>query len=96
MALDYLSIPGKHCFLWGHNGNSYSIQTSVATSVDVERVFSKGRIFLSHLHSCLSVQSTRALMCVGEWSELGYVKDEDIKTATANPKVEGEEEPVEK
>jgi hypothetical protein len=38
----------------------------------------------------------RALMCVGEWSELGYVKDEDIKTATANPEVEGEEEPVEK
>ncbi|KIL55791.1 hypothetical protein M378DRAFT_54282, partial [Amanita muscaria Koide BX008] len=49
-----------------------------ATSVNVERIFSKGRILLSHLRSHLSVQSTRALMCVGAWSLLGYVKDKDI------------------
>ena len=40
----------------------------VATSVDVERVFSKGRILLSHVRNRLSVQSTWALMCLGAWS----------------------------
>ncbi|KAF5319422.1 hypothetical protein D9619_008796 [Psilocybe cf. subviscida] len=53
--------------------------TIPATSVDVERVFSEGRIVLSHLRNHLSVQSTRALMCVGVWSKLGYVKGSDIK-----------------
>jgi len=59
----------------------------IATSVDVEWVFSHGRIVLSHLHSRLSVQSTRALMCLGVWSSLGYVKDSDIKAVVALPEV---------
>jgi hypothetical protein len=64
----------------------------LATSVNVERVFSKGRILLSHLRSRLSVQSTRALMCLGVWSKMGYVKDTDVKSATILPEVDGEEE----
>lgn len=63
-----------------------------ATSVDVERVFSKGRILLSHIRSRLSVQSTRALMCVGAWSKLGFVKDKDVIEATRLPEIEGDEE----
>jgi hypothetical protein len=63
-----------------------------ATSVDVERVFSKGRILLSHIRSRLSVQSTRALMCVGAWSKLGFVKDKDVIVATRLPEIEGDEE----
>ena len=59
----------------------------IATSVDVERVFSHGRIVLSHLRSRLSVQSTRALMCLGVWSALGYVKDSDIKAVVVLPEV---------
>ena len=59
----------------------------IATSVDVERVFSHGRIVLSHLRSHLSVQSTRALMCLGVWSSLGYVKDSYIKAVIALPEV---------
>ena len=47
--------------------------------MDVERVFSQGRIVLSHLCSRLSVQSTRALLCLGVWSRLGYVSDIDIR-----------------
>ena len=62
-----------------------------ATSVDVEHVFSKGRVLLSHVRSRLSVQSTRALMCVGAWSLLGFVKDVDVRAATALPEIEGEE-----
>ena len=61
-------------------------------SVDVERIFSQGRLLLSHVRSRLSVQSTRALLCVGAWSLLGYIKDEDVKAATVMPEVKGEEE----
>jgi len=59
----------------------------LATSVDVERVFSQRRIILSHLRGCLSVQSTWALMCLGVWSCLGYVKDSDIKPVVTLPEV---------
>ncbi|KAF8221571.1 hypothetical protein L208DRAFT_1327237 [Tricholoma matsutake] len=64
----------------------------LATSINVECVFSKGRILLSHLCSRLSVQSTCALMCLGVWSKMGYVKDPDVKSATILPEVDGEEE----
>ena len=59
----------------------------LATSVDVERVFSQGRIVLSHLRSRLSVQSTRALMCLGAWSLLGFVNDSDIKAIVRLPEI---------
>jgi hypothetical protein len=70
MALDFLSIPG----LLSHpsSGPSHS-SNSLATSVDVERLFSRGQPVLSHTRSRLSVASTRALLCLGSWSlmELG-------------------------
>jgi len=65
--------------------------TLLATSVGVERTFSKGRLLLSHIRNCLSVQSTCALMCVGVWSLLGYVHDNDIKKVTALEELIGEE-----
>jgi hypothetical protein len=46
-------------------------------------------------HSCLSVQSTQALMMVGAWSRLRYIKDNDVKAATILPEVEGGEEELE-
>jgi hypothetical protein len=63
-----------------------------ATSVDVERTFSQGRLVLSHVRSRLSVQSTRALLCLGVWSMMGYVKDSDVLSAAVLPEVHGEEE----
>jgi hypothetical protein len=63
-----------------------------ATSVDVERVFSLGRRLLSHVRSRLSVESTRALMCLGQWSKLGYIKDSDLKAVTVEPEAKGDEE----
>ena len=63
----------------------------LATSVGVERTFSKGQIVLSHLRNRLSVQSTRALMCLGVWSLRGYVKDKDINSVTSLEEVVGEE-----
>ncbi|KAF5382000.1 hypothetical protein D9615_004201 [Tricholomella constricta] len=53
-----------------------------ATSTDVERVFSRGRILLSHTRNRLSPHTTRALMCLGGWSLLGLVRDSDIKAVT--------------
>ncbi|KDR70620.1 hypothetical protein GALMADRAFT_76041, partial [Galerina marginata CBS 339.88] len=40
----------------------------------------------------LSVQSTRALLCLGVWSLLGYVKDSDVKAAAVLPEVDGDEQ----
>ncbi|GLB45148.1 putative hAT family C-terminal dimerisation region [Lyophyllum shimeji] len=63
-----------------------------ATSTDVERVFSRGRILLSHTRNRLSPQTTRALMCLGGWSLLGLVKDSDVKAAAVLPDIEDEQE----
>ena len=89
MALDYLSIPGKSLSKVFLNGftNYFS-----ATSVDVERTFSQGRLLLSHIRNRLSVQSTRALLCLGVWSLMGYVRDKDLKAATVLPEADDEEE----
>jgi hypothetical protein len=64
----------------------------VATSVDVECTFSCGRLLLSHVRSHLSVQSTRALLCVGSWSLMGLVKDEDLLGVATQPDMGDEEE----
>ena len=47
---------------------------------------------LSHVRNSLSAQSTRALLCLGNWSLLGYVKDKDIMAITVLPEIEEEEE----
>ena len=45
----------------------------------MERVFSQGRLLLSHVHSRLSIHSTCALLCLGQWSALGLIRDCDMK-----------------
>jgi len=64
MAINYLSIPGMS---FPHLVSPLLMHI-VATSVDVERTFSQGRLVLSHVRNRLSVQSTRALLCLGVWS----------------------------
>jgi hAT family C-terminal dimerisation region len=68
------------------------LTTFTATSVDVERVFSKGRLVLSHVRNRLSVQSTRASMCLGDWSRGGLVKNNDVMTVARLPEVSGSED----
>ena len=68
----------------------------LATTVDIERVFSCGRLILPHVHNCLAVQSTRALLCVGIWSLLGLVKDSDIKMSVGKDDIVGEEDDLPK
>jgi hypothetical protein len=69
--------------------------TIPATSVDVERVFSHGRLLLSHVRSRLSVQSTRALLCLGNWSMLNLIKSDDVKKIRSLPDIEGEDKALE-
>ena len=90
MALDFLSIPGRL-----FNTCSYIlwlIVTGISTSVDVERIFSRGRLVLSHLRSRLSVQSTRAVLCLGSWSKMGLIKDSDVLAITRMPELGLDEE----
>ena len=63
-----------------------------ATSVDVERVFSRGRILLPHLRNRLTPQTTRSLMCLQAWSSLGYVKDKDLLLVARLPEAEGDDD----
>ena len=64
----------------------------VATSVDVECVFSHGHLVLSHVQSWLSVQSTHALICLGSWSLKGLVMDSDVLAVGFLADVEGDKE----
>ena len=80
MALNYLTIPGKYL-----NANSDPILIyTIATSVEVEHLFSKGHITLPYLRNHLSSHSTHALMSLGQWSKLSLVKDGDIHKATCD------------
>ncbi|KAF8805703.1 hypothetical protein BYT27DRAFT_7103979, partial [Phlegmacium glaucopus] len=63
-----------------------------ATSTDVEQVFSKGHLVLSHVCNQLTVASTRALMCLGAWSKLGLVLDANTKFAATLPDIIGDED----
>jgi hypothetical protein len=59
----------------------------------MECVFSQGWLLLSHVHSCLSIHSTCALLCLSKWSVLNLVKDSDMRAClTANELDEDEEE----
>jgi hypothetical protein len=40
------------------------------------------------------VQSTRALLCLGCWSLMGFVKDSDVLSAASLPDLVGEEPEV--
>ncbi|KIK82194.1 hypothetical protein PAXRUDRAFT_154329, partial [Paxillus rubicundulus Ve08.2h10] len=69
--------------------------TIPATSVDVERLFSHGRLLLTHVCSCLTTQSTCTLLCLGYWSQVGLIKTEDVQQVGKLPDVIGGEELVE-
>jgi hypothetical protein len=59
--------------------------------VDVERLFSRGRLILSHVRSRLNAQSTRALLCLGFWSRLNLVHTEDVLSVSALADVKGDD-----
>jgi hypothetical protein len=87
MARDYLCIPGEFqdfvCI--SH------FKHSLATSVDVERTFSRGWLLLSHIRKRMSAESTRALLCLNNRSKQGLVKHGDLQEVATLPEVDGEE-----
>ena len=71
--------------------HALDLTTPTATSVDVECIFSKGRLVLSHVRNRLSAQSTQALICLRAWSRMGLVKDSNVMEAVRLPDVSGSE-----
>jgi len=61
------------------------IKSFLASSVAVERVFSKGRLLMSHICNCLSAQSTCTLLCLGAWSKADFVKSMDLSAVATLP-----------
>ncbi|EPT02339.1 hypothetical protein FOMPIDRAFT_1100913, partial [Fomitopsis schrenkii] len=59
-----------------------SYLTIPPTSVAVKRLFSKGQILISHLRNGLSAASIHALLCLNNWSVLGFIKDKDVLAVT--------------
>ena len=72
-----------------------SLINILATSIDVEHLFSRGRLIITYTRSRLSTQTTRVLLCLGAWSLLGLVKAEDGLAVAALGDVEGDEEALE-
>jgi len=60
-------------------------------SVDVEHVFIKGRLLLSHVRNGMSVQLTCTSICLGVWSRFGLVKDHDVMEVVRPLEVNGTE-----
>ena len=46
---------------------------------------------LSHVRNHLSVQSTRALLCLCYWSKLGFIRLDDLNAAASLPDVTKDE-----
>ena len=84
MAHDYLLILGKST-----NFSTFpKYLLFPATTVDVKHVFSQRQLVLSHICSCLSIQSMHTLLCLGAWCQHRLVKVQDLRLAL------GEEEEV--
>lgn len=63
----------------------------LATSVEVERVFSRGRLLLTHVRNRMIAESTRASICLGVWAQHGLVDTADMFDAAQLPEVEENE-----
>lgn len=56
----------------------------------MERLFSRGRQLISPQRNRLSGKSIRALLCLGEWSRMGLVRDKDIMNVAVDTVAEGD------
>ncbi|KAJ7704258.1 hypothetical protein B0H16DRAFT_1828528 [Mycena metata] len=69
---------------------SYGSRLSLATSVYVERQFSRGRLLISSIRNRLTGETGRMLMCLGCWSQQGFVDSDDISAVAKMPDIEPE------
>jgi hypothetical protein len=70
-------------FLWWMTADSISI--------DVQRLFSRGCLVLSHTRNRLATQTMRAIICLGTWSKMGLIKDNDVLAVAKLEDVEGKD-----
>ena len=66
-----------------------NVMSSTGTSIDVERLFSRGRLLLSHTWNRLTGTSTRALLCLGSWSLQGLILDQDLDEVGKLDEIDG-------
>ncbi len=66
---------------------------TTGSSVGMECIFSQGHLILPYMHNRLTSKSICTLVCYGDWSTHGLVKDCDIKTMAVLPNVLREQEP---
>ena len=91
MALDYLTIPRAYIACSFIRSTLILPQSHLATSIDVECFFSHGQLLLSHVRSRLSARTTAAILCLGHWSHLNLIKNEDILKVTSLPDLVSDE-----
>ncbi|KIK91970.1 hypothetical protein PAXRUDRAFT_43329, partial [Paxillus rubicundulus Ve08.2h10] len=60
-----------------------------AMFINVEHLFSHGCLIVMHRHYRLSAH-THALLCLGAWSLLGFIKTEDVLAVSTLEDVEGD------
>ncbi|KAI4520073.1 hypothetical protein K525DRAFT_204563, partial [Schizophyllum commune Loenen D] len=49
---------------------------------------------LSHVRSCMSVQTTQALLCLNSWYKNGLVENGDVLAVAREDDVRGKEPPL--
>jgi len=79
--LTWQSMSTQHLVSSCISFSSATTHNVLATVVDVERSFSRGRILINHLHNRLRASSIRALMCFGDWCHHQLVLDADLAAA---------------
>ena len=52
---------------------------TAATTVDVERLFSRGRLILNHTRNRSTASRVCSLICLGNWFKHNLVADEDVR-----------------
>lgn len=81
MAIDFHSIPGMSM----HTFCLHILTVILASSVAVERSFSRGRILISHLRNRLRANTIRALMCLGDWCRQNLVSLSELADWLSRP-----------
>jgi hypothetical protein len=69
-----------------------SANTMLATSVDIECLFSHDRMILSHMCNCLSAQSVHVILCLSlsSWSPEDFIKNTDTQKLATMEEIEGD------
>jgi len=76
MGLDFLTAPGKPFIYLVHF--IYSLTYTIATSTDVERLFSHGGTQVTKRRHNLSFETLRCLMILRSWFEAGLVPIDEV------------------